>query len=134
MEVFCFFTAHFIILPSNGGLALQLMVNDVVPISLVLFKNLGHERALCNTRLARAPSAWLRMHFYVHNIIIMLQAGNAFYYACANQHRGVSCAYIHEKYACAYTRKMADYTHGRTTEGVLDLGNGAVSEKTPQVF
>ena len=30
--------------------------------------------------------------------------------------------------------KMADYTHGRTTEGVLDLGNGAVSEKTPHIF
>ena len=45
---------------------------------------------------------------------------------------------MHEKYACAYTRnthgKMADCTHGRTTEGVLDLCNGAVSEKTPQIF
>ena len=30
--------------------------------------------------------------------------------------------------------KMADCTHGRTTEGVLDLCNGAVSEKTPQIF
>ena len=40
----------------------------------------------------------------------------------------------HEKYACAYTRKMADYTHGRTTEGVLDLCNGAVSGKTPHIF
>ena len=43
-----------------------------------------------------------------------------------------------QKYACAYTRnthgKMADCTHGRTTEGVLDLCNGAVSEKTPQIF
>ena len=25
-------------------------------------------------------------------------------------------------------------THGRTMEGVLDLCNGAVSEKTPQIF
>ena len=32
----------------------------------------------------------------------------------------------------AFRRKMADCTHGRTTEGVLDLCNGAVSEKTPQ--
>ena len=30
--------------------------------------------------------------------------------------------------------KMADCTHGRTMEGVLDLCNGAVSEKTPQSF
>ena len=30
--------------------------------------------------------------------------------------------------------KMADCTHGHTTEGVLDLCNGAVSEKTPQIF
>ena len=30
--------------------------------------------------------------------------------------------------------KMADCTHGHTTEGVLDLCNGAVSEKTPQTF
>ena len=37
---------------------------------------------------------------------------------------------VHEKYAW----KMADCTHGRTTEGVLDLCNGAVSEKTPQIF
>ena len=43
---------------------------------------------------------------------------------------------VHEK--CAYTRnthgKMADCTHGRTTEGVLDLCNVAVSEKIPQIF
>ena len=41
-------------------------------------------------------------------------------------------------HARIYTRnthgKMADCTHGRTTEGVLDLCNGAVSEKTPQIF
>ena len=30
--------------------------------------------------------------------------------------------------------KMADCTHGRTMEGVLDLCNGAVSEKTPQLL
>ena len=30
--------------------------------------------------------------------------------------------------------KMADCMHGRTTEGVLDLCNGVVSEKTPQIF
>ena len=30
--------------------------------------------------------------------------------------------------------KMADCTHGRTMEGVLDLCNGTVSEKTPQIF
>ena len=32
----------------------------------------------------------------------------------------------------AFHRKMADCTYGNTTEGVLDLSNGAVSEKTSQ--
>ena len=32
------------------------------------------------------------------------------------------------------TGKMADRMYGRPREGTLDLGNGAVSEKTPQTF
>ena len=35
---------------------------------------------------------------------------------------------VHEKYSWKNGR------HDRTTEGVLDLCNGAVSEKTPQIF
>ena len=30
--------------------------------------------------------------------------------------------------------KMADRMYGHPREGVLDLGKGAVSEKTPQIF
>ena len=36
----------------------------------------------------------------------------------------------------AYTQAVRTFAlyAGRTTEGVLDLRNGAVSEKTPQIF
>ena len=30
--------------------------------------------------------------------------------------------------------KMADRMYGRPREGPLDLGNGGISEKTPQMF
>ena len=30
--------------------------------------------------------------------------------------------------------KMADLMYGQPREGALDLGNGGVSEKTPQIF
>ena len=36
-------------------------------------------------------------------------------------------------HAC-FPQEIADCTHGRTMEGVLDLCNGEVSEKTPQKF
>ena len=43
VEVICFFGAHFSVLISDGGLALQLITYNVISILLVLFKDVRHE-------------------------------------------------------------------------------------------
>ena len=44
VEVVCFFGTCFFISISDGGLALQLISNDLVSVLLALFKDAGHER------------------------------------------------------------------------------------------
>ena len=42
---------------------------------------------------------------------------------------------VYAQCACVLSAgKMADLMYGQSREGALDLRNGAVSEKTPQMF
>ena len=45
-----------------------------------------------------------------------------------------SCMHWHTSFVSTCVLKMADCTYGHTTEGVLNLCNRAVSEKTPHIF
>ena len=75
-----------------------------------------HNRLLCTRGVTRAEISYalaeinLEMAVSVHHVVNTIMRMRAF------------------------RRKMADCTHGRITEGVLDLCNASVSEKTPQIL